>query len=221
MRAADLFTKGVSQADIARELEVSHQTVSDWHKQWLVGGKQALKRTGEPGRPRKVTDADLAKVERALEQGPKANGYPTDLWTLARVAEVIEKTTGVNYHPGHVWKVLRRMGWSRQRPARRAAERDDEAIEHWVNDRWPKVKKRSGQGRLDRLPRRERVQPPPLGEVHLGAQRPDPGPPSPLQLEASVDVGRSVLPGRWHRGLPRLWDAARCLQRRISHGVPR
>ncbi len=96
MRAADLFTKGVSQADIARQLEVSHQTVSDWHTVWLIGGKQALKRTGEPGRPRKLTDADLAMVERALEKGPKANGYPTDLWTLARVAEVIEETTGVN-----------------------------------------------------------------------------------------------------------------------------
>ncbi len=121
MRAADLFAKGISQADIGRQLEVSHQTVSDWHKQWLVGGKQALKRSGEPGRPRKVTDANLAKVERALEKGPKANGYPTDLWTLGRVAEVIEKTTGVTYHPGHVWKVLRRMGWSRQRPARKSA----------------------------------------------------------------------------------------------------
>jgi transposase len=146
MRAADLLAKGMSQADIGRELGVSHQTVSDWHKQWKVGGKQALKRTAEPGRPRKVTDADLAKVERALHKGPRANGYPTDLWTLARVAEVIDKTTGVNYHPGHVWKVLRRMGWSRQRPARQAIERDDEAIERWVNDRWPKVKKTLGPG---------------------------------------------------------------------------
>jgi len=146
MRAADMFAKGVSQADIGRELEVSHQTISDWHKVWKVGGKQALKRSGEPGRPRKVTDADLARVERALQKGPKANGYPTDLWTLARVAEVIENTTGVKYHPGHVWKVLRRMGWSRQRPARKAAERDDEAIEQWVNDRWPKLKKTPGPG---------------------------------------------------------------------------
>ena len=146
MRAADLFAKGVSQADIGRQLEVSHQPVSDWHKLWRAGGKQALKRTGQPGRPRKVTDADLAKVERALQKGPKANGYPTDLWTLVRIAEVIEQTTGVKYHPGHVWKVLRRMGWSRQRPARRAMERDDEAIEQWVNDRWPKVKRTLGPG---------------------------------------------------------------------------
>ena len=88
-----------------------------------------------------MSASDLAKVERALEKGPKANGFPTDLWTLARVAEVIERVTGVKYHPGHVWRVLRQMGWSRQRPARRAIERDDEAIEQWVNERWPKVKK--------------------------------------------------------------------------------
>jgi transposase len=141
MRAADLFAKGLAQADIGRELEVSHQTVSDWHEKWAAGGKAALKRTGQPGRPAKVNAFDLAKVERALEKGPKANGFATDLWTLARVAAVIERVTGIKYHPGHVWRVLRQMGWSRQRPARRAIERDDEAIEQWVNERWPKVKK--------------------------------------------------------------------------------
>src|ERR1700722_20260661 len=82
MRAADLFAKGVSQADIGRELEVSHQTVSDWHEKWAVGGKRALKRTGHPGRPPKVNEADLAKVARALEKGPKAKGFPTEFWTL-------------------------------------------------------------------------------------------------------------------------------------------
>jgi len=138
MQAADLFAKGVSQADIGRELEVSHQTVSDWHEKWKAGGKRALKSTGQPGRPPKVSEAELAKVERALQKGPKANGFPTELWTLSRVAEVIEKVTGVKYHPGHVWRVLRQMGWSRQRPARRAAERDDEAIEKWVNERSPR-----------------------------------------------------------------------------------
>jgi transposase len=141
MRAADLFKVGVPQADIARELGVAHQTVSDWHDKWLVGGKSALRRTGPAGRPPKVTAADLALVVKALERGPGANGFPTDLWTLARVAEVIEKVTGVHYHPGHVWRVLRQMGWSRQRPARQATERDDAAIEQWVNERWPRVKK--------------------------------------------------------------------------------
>lgn len=146
MRAACLFAKGVSQADIGRELAVSHQTVSDWHEKWRKGGTKALKSAGRAGRPPKVSKAELAKVERALERGPLANGYPTDLWTLQRVAEVIETETGVRYHPGHVWRVLRQMGWSRQRPARRAVERDDEAIERWVNERWPRVKKTPGPG---------------------------------------------------------------------------
>jgi transposase len=146
MAAADLFAKGVAQADIARELGVVHQTVSDWHDKWVAGGKRALKAAGRAGRPPKVTPAQLARVEKALGRGPKANGYPTELWTLARVAEVIEATTGVRYHPGHVWRVLRQMGWSRQRPARQATERDDAAIERWVNERWPRVKKTPGPG---------------------------------------------------------------------------
>jgi transposase len=147
MTAADLFARGIAQADIARELGVAHQTVSDWHDKWKAGGKQALRAAGRAGRPPKVTDADLAKVQKALRKGPLANGYPTDLWTLARVGEVIEETTGVKYHPGHVWRVLRQMGWSRQRPARQATERDDAAIERWVNERWPKVKKTPDAGR--------------------------------------------------------------------------
>lgn len=140
MQAADLFKKGVAQAEIARELGVAHQTVSDWHDKWEEGGKRALRST-PPGRPPKVSEAELKRVERALERGPRANGFATDLWTLSRVAEVIEQVTGVHYHRGHVWRVLREMGWSRQRPARQAIERTDAAIERWVNERWPKVKK--------------------------------------------------------------------------------
>ena len=105
--------------------------MSDWHEKWAVGGKRALKRTGQPGRPPKVNEADLAKVARALQKGPKANGFPTDLWTLARVADVIEKVTGVKYHPGHVWRVLRQMGWSSPASGpsgRRAGRRGDRAV---------------------------------------------------------------------------------------------
>lgn len=89
----------------------------------------------------------LAKVERALARGPRANGFSTELWTLARVAEVIERVTGVRYHPGHVWRILReQLGWSRQRPARRAVERNDEAIETWAKVVWPRVKKTPDAG---------------------------------------------------------------------------
>jgi transposase len=148
MRAAVMFAAGAqSQADIGRKLGVSHQTVSDWHAVWRKGGAEALRGAGRAGRRPKLTARQLAEVEAALEKGPKANGYGTDLWTLARVAEVIEAVTGVSYHRGHVWRVLReQLGWTRQRPARQAIERYDEAIERWAKERWPKVKKAPGAG---------------------------------------------------------------------------
>jgi hypothetical protein len=63
------------------------------------------------------------------------------LWTLPRVAGVIERLTGVHYHPGHVWKILGMMDWTLQRPAKQAGERNPEAVKHWVERRWPEVKK--------------------------------------------------------------------------------
>jgi transposase len=79
-------------------------------------------------------------VERALLAGAEAHGFDTDLWTLPRVATVIERLTGVSYHPGHVWWLLRRHGWSPQRPARRAAERDEAQIARWRATEWPRIK---------------------------------------------------------------------------------
>jgi transposase len=145
MQAADLFRRGVIPAEIARRLGVSHQIVSEWRKAWRQGGRTALRSAGRVGRPRKLTKAQLIKVERALAKGAEANGYATDVWTLPRVAEVIQRLTGVSYHPGYVWYLLRdQLGWTWQRPARRAVERNDEAIEQWVIKRWPQLKKGLG-----------------------------------------------------------------------------
>lgn len=141
MKAARMFAKGKRQADVAAELGVSRQTASDWHAKWRSGGKQALKAAGRVGRLPKLDDAALKAVEKALLDGPKANGFPTELWTLPRVADVIEEVTAVRFSDAHVWKVLKAMGWSRQRPARRAAERDDEALERWVKNDWPRIKR--------------------------------------------------------------------------------
>jgi len=147
LQAADLFAQGVRQAEIARQVGVTHQTVSDWHAAWKQGGREALRSAGRAGRLPKLTAEQLAEVTAALSKGPTANGYPTELWTLARVAGVIERVTGVRYHPGHVWRILReQLGWSRQRPARQAVERDDAAIEQWVQERWPQAKKGPGAG---------------------------------------------------------------------------
>jgi transposase len=145
MRAAEMFRRGKRQVDVAAELGVSAQTASRWYRAWEQGGRQALVGAGRAGRMPRLSDEQLAEVEAELLHGPKAHGYPTDMWTLARVAEVIERLTGVRYSQAQTWTILReRLGWSRQRPARRAAERKDAAIEEWVKTSWPRIKKAPG-----------------------------------------------------------------------------
>jgi transposase len=126
---------------VAAQLGVSRQATSVWFALWQQGGVAALKLSERFGRHPKLTDEQLVTVETVLLQGARASGYTTEVWTLQRVAEVIAQRTGIVYHPGHVWRLLRYMGWSRQRPARRAKERDEAAIEHWVKRTWPALKK--------------------------------------------------------------------------------
>ncbi|MGH8276809.1 MAG: winged helix-turn-helix domain-containing protein [Steroidobacteraceae bacterium] len=141
-QAARLFGAGERMATVARTLQVSRQSVSRWFAQWNRGGTTALRGAGRAGRAPRLHAHQLRQVERALRTGARANGFNTDLWTLPRVAQVIERVTGVSYHAGHVWRVMRAMGWTLQRPARRARERNEEAIRQWVADRWPAVKKK-------------------------------------------------------------------------------
>jgi transposase len=145
MQAADMFRRGKRQVDVAAKLGVSQPTASRWYHMWLTGGRAALVGAGRAGRRPKLSDEQLAEVEAALVKGPKANGYPTEMWTLARVAEVIERVTGVRHGTTQTWAILReRLGWSKQRPARRAKERNDEAIAIWVKEEWPRIKKAPG-----------------------------------------------------------------------------
>lgn len=147
MRAATMFGRGKRQVEVADALGVSRATVSEWYRLWGQGGRAALAGAGRAGRLPRVSEDRLAEVERVLLKGPRANGFDTDLWTLARVAEVIEATTGVRYSQTQTWELLRkRLGWTRQRPARRALERDDEAIATWVKEEWPRIKKGPGAG---------------------------------------------------------------------------
>lgn len=162
-RAARMFERGATQADVAGELEVSRQSASRWYADWRAGGTKALKAAGRAGRMPRLTDAQLRRVDRALRKGPRACGFATDLWTLERVATVIEAETGVRYHPGHVWKLLRdKLGWSRQRPARRAVERNDDAIARWVATDWPRIKRGladAGRGSSSKTSRGSRSSP--------------------------------------------------------------
>jgi transposase len=142
LQAAELFAQGRTQAEVARTLGVSRQSAHLWHARFRQGGVEALRSRGPTGPDPKLSAAQLATVEQALLAGAMANGFDTDLWTLERVAVVITQLTGIRYHPGHVWVILRRrLGWTLQRPQRRASERDEQAIQRWVAQEWPRIKR--------------------------------------------------------------------------------
>jgi len=144
LQAARLFSQGETQGAVARALGVTTAAVNHWHQRWRAKGRWGLKGAGRAGRKPKLDAQQLAKVERALRAGPGAHGFTTALWTLPRVATVIQRMTGVRHHPSHVGRLLQQLDWSLQRPGRRARERDEPAIERWKTRRWAQLKKTPG-----------------------------------------------------------------------------
>jgi transposase len=138
-----LLEEGKTQAEVARALATSTASVSRWKQAYEQEGQTALSARPHPGRQPKLTAKQLERLAKLLLQGPGRHGYSTHLWTLSRVAEVILIRFGVSYDPSGVWHVLRRMGWSCQKPERRARERDEQAIATWRREDWPRIKKRS------------------------------------------------------------------------------
>jgi transposase len=141
-RAYELLKRGLSEAEVARQVGVHRQSVNRWATQVSEQGRAGLKKAGRAGRKARLTPAELARIERKLKRGPEALGYETGLWTLERVAQLIEQECGVKYHRGHVWWLLGKMGWSCQRPTGRALQRDEASIQHWKKKRWPRLKKK-------------------------------------------------------------------------------
>jgi transposase len=134
-----MLARGVAQAEVAHTLQVSRQTASSWAKK-LGEDAQAWRR--KPlGRPSGLDAARKKQLGKALLAGAVANGFPTELWTLARVANWIEREFGVTYSTVNVWRILRELGFSSQRPAGRAIQRDEAAIRQWKSKRWPALKK--------------------------------------------------------------------------------
>ena len=147
MEAAKLLKQGVSQSEVARRLGVHRQSVIRWARQLVQSGRAGLKKAGRGGRKPRLSGADLKQIEHALKRGPEALGYASGLWTASRVRQLIEDQCGVRYHEAHVWRILRRLGWSCQRPSGRALERDEKAIRDWKRVGWPRIKKkRSANG---------------------------------------------------------------------------
>jgi len=142
MRAARLLEKGYSQSEVARIVEAHRQSVSQWAAELREKGRAGLKKADRAGRKPRLSSQQLKKIEQGLKQGPEALGYGSSLWTSARVGHLIQQECGVEYHPGHVWRILRQLGWSCQRPTGRALERNEGKIQQWKQKRWPELKKR-------------------------------------------------------------------------------
>jgi transposase len=141
-QAFALYRKGLTQAEIARRLRVSRAAVCQWLKKARKKGEQALQRTPRPGRPPKLTALQQRSLVQLLARGPERAGYTTQLWTAERIQRVVVERFGVRYHVHHVPKLLRQCGWSYQRPTGRAIERDEAAIERWIEEDWPRIKKK-------------------------------------------------------------------------------
>jgi transposase len=138
--AVRLFGEGLTNAAIGRRLGVSRQSVSGWHQRFEAQGTAGLQMQ-PPGPAPRLSQQQLQELAHALLLGAQAHGYDTQLWTLERIADLIHQQTGIKYHPSHVWKILRRMGWSSQKPVGRAKERNEAAIAQWVQEEMPRIKR--------------------------------------------------------------------------------
>lgn len=142
LRAWELKAQGWKAIRIAEALGVSRSAVSQWFKIAEAEGVEALYSRKASGPKPRLSEKQVEQLPVLLDKGPEAYGFRGDVWTCKRVGKVIERHFGVSYTPQNVGKLLRKIGWSRQKPVRRAAQRDEAAIEAWRNERWPALKKR-------------------------------------------------------------------------------
>lgn len=131
-------TDGEPRRTVAKVLGVHYKTVARWVRQARTPGGVDAKPQSHPAPG--LSDADLRKLEGLLGKGAKAHGWHNELWTAARVARLIEREFDIAYHPEHVRKILkRRLGWTSQKPRRKARERDDKEVARWVGDEFPRI----------------------------------------------------------------------------------
>lgn len=140
-RAVELLGEGRTLSDTALLIHCATSSVMRWRNSWRQNGERGLKVRFSPGRPLKLSTSQRRKLVLQLLKGPLAHGYSTDLWTTARIAELIQRHFGVLYHRDHVGRMMQSLGWSHQKPERRAMERNEDAIQEWKRCRWPQVKK--------------------------------------------------------------------------------
>jgi len=165
IHAVELMNSGQSHTKIAEILGVDRGSLYRW-RTMARSGPDGLKAIPHPGAPRRLNETQLHELEYLLGQGAKVHGWPNELWTAKRVASLIHKFFGVQYHEGHVRKIMTQLlHWSGQKPECRARERDEAEIERWKREEFPRIKKSPGQRSHAGVPRRIRI----LAQSHRAA----------------------------------------------------
>lgn len=141
-RAAEFLRERMAPAEVARLVGASLSSVKRWKRAFERGGPKALAAVAHAGPKPRLTIDQKQELVAILRRGPLAAGFPTDLWTCDRVAEVVRKTFDVSYHPDHLGRILHDLGFTPQKPRVVARERDEAAVAHWRRYRWPAIKKK-------------------------------------------------------------------------------
>lgn len=142
VEAIRLLEKGFAPVEVARKVGVERRSVRRWKAAYRKLGQKGLKAKAASGRPSKLDGRQKRRLESCLLRGARAAGFPTELWTCPRVAQLIRRKFKIHYHVDHIGRLLHSMGWSPQRPERRARERDERTIQSWIKREWPRLKKK-------------------------------------------------------------------------------
>ena len=140
--ALKLLNEGYQPVEVARTVGVDRRSVRRWNAAYREQGSEGIAARPAPGRPPKLDLRAQGQLERILMKGAEAAGFSSNLWTCPRVAEIIRKRFRVRYHVDHIGRLLHSMGWTPQKPQRRAVERDEEAIQRWIKQDWGRIKKK-------------------------------------------------------------------------------
>jgi transposase len=136
-----LVTRGMAERRAAHIVGVGRRTLQDWISKFRKGGLQGLVKGPYPGRKPKLTEAQLAELDRIIEQGPESAGLDTGVWTAPLAADLVKKLFGVRYHPDHMRRILRRLQFSVQLPTRELSRADPDEEARWLDDELQAIKK--------------------------------------------------------------------------------
>jgi len=194
--AADLFDQGFSAYQVAKQLKVSRQAASTWCRSYEKEGREGLIAKKTPGPQPKFNAAHQEQLRGFLLQGAKAHGYANELWTLPRIGRLIQEKFDLQASNSEVWRLLRAMGWSPQKPVKRARERNEDKIAEWKKEKWPQILQKGANGEADDCFRgRKRFVNEAITQKHLGAGGRDADSGIQLQLEETLVHRGSQLSG--------------------------